>query len=97
MNKSSYEAVVLPNIKAYQVSVCSSRAVVLMALNARTRSQVKCTSLGAPSETLEVETEAIAKELEWGEVRGGRTDRWLGWAARRGTFSRRPTFCPRCW
>ena len=30
---------------------------------------MKCTSLGAPSETLEVATEAIAKELEWGEVR----------------------------
>lgn len=37
--------------------------------------QVKCTSLGAPSETLEVATEAIAKELEWGEVRGG----WMGY------------------
>ena len=48
VNKSSYDPVVLPNIKAYRVT---------------------CTSLGAPSEVLDIATEAIPKELEWGEVR----------------------------
>jgi len=47
VNKSSYEAVVLPNIKAYQ---------------ARAR------ALGDPAAVLELQTEAIAKELEWSEV-----------------------------
>lgn len=47
VNKSSYEAVLLPSIRAYQV---------------------RCNALGTPSETLEVITEAIPKELEWGEV-----------------------------
>jgi hypothetical protein len=30
---------------------------------------VRCNALGTPSETLEVITEAIPKELEWGEAR----------------------------
>ena len=76
VNKSSYDPVLLPNIKAYQVT---------------------CKALGSPNEVLDLGTEAIPKELEWGEVRGGRTDRWLGCAARRGSFSCRPTFCHRCW
>lgn len=45
--KSSYEAVPLPPIRAYQV---------------------RCTSIGSPQESLEVVSEAIPAELEWGEV-----------------------------
>ncbi len=33
-----------------------------------TTAQVSCKALGAPSEVLEVVTEAIPKALEWGEV-----------------------------
>jgi hypothetical protein len=49
VNKSSYDTVLLPNIKAYTVTV---------------------KELGAPSTVLDLGTEAVAKELEWGEVRG---------------------------
>ena len=48
VNKSSYDPVLLPNIKAYQVT---------------------CKALGSPNEVLDLGTEAIPKELEWGEVR----------------------------
>ena len=47
VNKSSYDPVLLPNIKAYQVT---------------------CKALGSPNEVLDLGTEAIPKELEWGEV-----------------------------
>lgn len=47
MNKSSYDPIILPNIKAYQAT---------------------CKTLGAPSEVMDIGTEAIPKELEWGEV-----------------------------
>jgi len=45
--KSSYDAVPLPPIKAYQVS---------------------CKDLGKPKDVLELNSEAIPAELEWGEV-----------------------------
>ena len=48
VNKSSYDPVLLPNIKAYTVTV---------------------KQLGAPADVLDLGTEAVPKELEWGEVR----------------------------
>ena len=48
VNKSSYDPVLLPNIKAYTVTV---------------------KELGAPADMLDLGTEAVAKELEWGEAR----------------------------
>ncbi|KAK3281133.1 hypothetical protein CYMTET_11062 [Cymbomonas tetramitiformis] len=45
--KSSYEAVALPKIEAFEV---------------------KCADLGKPKDSLELKSEAIPVELEWGEV-----------------------------